>query len=160
MIKAILACDEKWGIGKDDDLPWPHNPNDLGWFKNTTMGGCVAMGKATWDSLPKKPLPGRNNIVVTSSENDKKGPYHFLTFDQCESHLLSMSKIQDVWVIGGARLFNSLIHIIDELHLSRIEGVYDCDTFLPQDIIEDRFVLEEVIDDQDKNLYIEVWGKK
>lgn len=160
MIKAILACDEAWGIGKDGDLPWPHNPNDLGWFKTTTMGGCVAMGKATWDSLPKKPLPGRNNIVVTSSENDKKGPYHFLTFDQCESHLLSMSKIQDVWVIGGARLFNSLIHIIDELHLSRIEGVYDCDTFLPQDIIEDRFVLEEVQDDQDKNLYIEVWGKK
>lgn len=160
MIKAILACDEAWGIGKDGDLPWPYNPNDLGWFKDTTMGGCVAMGKATWDSLPKKPLPGRNNIVVTSSQDDKSGPYHFLTFDQCESHLLSMSKIQDVWVIGGARLFNSLIHIIDELHLSRIEGRYECDTFLPQDIIEDEFVMEQVNDYPDKNLYIEIWGKK
>ena len=70
MIRAILACDEDWGIGKAGTLPWPHNPADLKWFKETTSGGVVAMGKATWDSLPNKPLPNRNNIVITSSSDD------------------------------------------------------------------------------------------
>ena len=74
MIRAILACDQDWGIGKDGDLPWPHNPDDLKWFKEQTTGSVVAMGKRTWDSLPTKPLPNRNNVVVTSSEGDKDGP--------------------------------------------------------------------------------------
>lgn len=161
MIKAILACDEKWGIGKDGNLPWPHNPEDLKWFKETTVGGVVAMGKTTWDSLPTKPLPNRNNIVVTSSQSDYNGgSYHFVKFKNAKIELLNMSKLQTVWVIGGAQLFNSLIDIIDELHLSRIEGVYDCDTFLPEDVIEDNFYMKEVNHYEDKNLYIEVWGKK
>ena len=57
MIKAILACDDEWGIGKNGDLPWPHNPADLRWFKNNTLNSVIVMGKSTWDSLPRKPLP-------------------------------------------------------------------------------------------------------
>ena len=70
MIKAILACDEEWGIGKDGDLPWPHNSADLKWFKDNTVNGIVVMGKSTWDSLPRKPLPKRKNIVVTRTKLD------------------------------------------------------------------------------------------
>ena len=62
-IKAILACDADWGIGKDGDLPWPHNPADLKWFKQSTLNHTVVMGKATWDSLPVKPLPNRVNVL-------------------------------------------------------------------------------------------------
>ena len=72
MIKAILACDQDWGIGKDGDLPWPHNTEDLKWFKESTIGGVVVMGKSTWNSLPRKPLPNRKNIIITSSEQDKE----------------------------------------------------------------------------------------
>lgn len=160
MIKAILACDQDWGIGKNNNLPWPYNANDLQWFKQQTMGGVVAMGKNTWDSLPQKPLPGRNNVVITSSEKDKNGPYHFLTFDQAESHLKSMAVLTDVWIIGGAQLLVSLIDIVGEIHLSRIEGKYDCDVFLPEDLIIDKFELLEVQDKPDKRLYIEIWGRK
>ena len=67
-VKAILACDADWGIGKDGNLPWPHNPADLKWFKQSTLNHTVVMGKATWDSLPVKPLPNRVNVVVSSSD--------------------------------------------------------------------------------------------
>lgn len=160
MIRAILACDEAWGIGKAGGLPWPYNANDLQWFKQQTMGKVVAMGKSTWDSLPVQPLPGRNNIVITSSEKDKNGPYHFVKFDQAETSLKSMAVLTDVWIIGGAKLFNSLIDIVGEIHLSRIEGKYDCDTFLPEQVIEEKFELLEVQDQPEKNLYIEIWGRK
>lgn len=134
MIRAILACDEKWGIGKNGVLPWPNNSADLKWFKESTMGGVVVMGKTTWDSLPEKskPLPGRNNIVVTSSIKDKDGPYHFVKFENAKDHIVSMSKLQPVWIIGGAKLFESMIDIMDEIWLSNIAGEYDCDTFLPK----------------------------
>ena len=66
MIRAILACDENWGIGKSGALPWPHNPADLKWFKASTLNHTIVMGKATWDSLPVKPLSNRVNVVVSS----------------------------------------------------------------------------------------------
>jgi len=155
LIRAILACDDDWGIGKDGDLPWPHNPADLKWFKECTTGGVVAMGKATWDSLPTKPLPNRNNIIVTSSEMDKDGPYHFLTFDQASANLKSMAKLQDVWVIGGAQLVNGLFPIIDEIWLSRINGTYDCDVFLPRYRIETTFSL--VSSKKEGDIYVDKW---
>jgi len=67
VIRAILACDEEWGIGRDNDLPWPHMQRDLAWFKQCTSNSTVAMGRKTWDSLPRKPLPNRKNIVVSNS---------------------------------------------------------------------------------------------
>jgi len=155
MIRAILACDEDWGIGKDGDLPWPNNPADLKWFKENTIGGVVVMGKATWDSLPTKPLPNRNNVVVTSSEYDKKGPYHFLTFDQSKSHVKAMAKLQDVWIIGGAHLVEGLLPIIDEIWLSRIQGTYDCDTFLPRGLIELTFELYS--SQLEGDVYVDKW---
>jgi dihydrofolate reductase len=156
MIRAILACDDDWGIGKDGDLPWPHNPADLKWFKENTSGGVVAMGKATWDSLPTKPLPNRNNIVITTSEKDKDGSYHFLTFNKAKSYLVSMSQMQDVWVIGGAKLVEGLLPIINEIWLSRIKGTYGCDIFLPRDIIESTFELFS--SQKEGDVYIDKWG--
>jgi dihydrofolate reductase len=123
MIRAILACDEDWGIGKNNTLPWPYNPADLKWFKETTTGGVVAMGKATWDSLPNKPLPNRNNIVITSSSDDYNGGgYHYVKFETAQTELVNMNRLQDVWVIGGAQLVEGLLPIIDEIWLSRIPG--------------------------------------
>ena len=81
MIKAILACDDEWGIGKNGDLPWPHNPADLRWFKNNTLNSVVVMGKSTWDSLPRKPLPNRENLIVTTSKQEfGNDDYEFIKF--------------------------------------------------------------------------------
>ena len=156
MIRAILACDEDWGIGKAGTLPWPHNPADLKWFKENTLGGVVAMGKATWDSLPNKPLPNRNNIVVTSDENDYNGGgYHYVKFNKAKTELVNMDKLQDVWIIGGAKLVDGMLDIIDEIWLSRISGTYDCDTFLPRDLIETTFTLSS--SQREGDVYVDKW---
>lgn len=160
MIRAILACDDNWGIGKNGTLPWPHNAADQRWFKETTMGGVVAMGKTTWDDpdMPK-PLPGRNNVVITSSEKDKdNGSYHFIKFDSAAESLIEMNKLQNVWVIGGAKLVESLLPIIDEIWLSRIQGTYDCDTFLPRSKIEELYTL--VDSGKQGDVYIDVWRQR
>ena len=64
MISIIVAVSEDWGIGKDNELLW-HISEDLKRFKRLTIGKTVLMGKRTWESLPRKPLTGRKNIVLT-----------------------------------------------------------------------------------------------
>ena len=159
MIRAILACDEDWGIGRDGGLPWPNNSADLNWFKETTMGGVVAMGKNTWDSLPNKPLPGRNNVVITSSEQDKdQGSYHFVKFENAAVELANMNRLQNVWIIGGSQLFIGLIDILDEIWLSRIQGTYNCDTFLPGTLIQENFTLTD--SSLRGDVYVDIWTRR
>ena len=156
MIKAILACDQDWGIGKDGDLPWPHNTEDLKWFKESTIGGVVVMGKSTWNSLPRKPLPNRKNIIITSSEQDKEQDgCQFIKFNIAKKELVNMSKSQDVWIIGGAKLVKGLLDIIDEFHLSRIQGSYDCDTFLSKSLIIQKYELAE--SGKRGGVYVDIW---
>ena len=156
MIKAILACDQDWGIGKDGDLPWPHNTEDLKWFKESTIGGVVVMGKSTWNSLPRKPLPNRENIIITSSEQDKEQDgCQFIKFKIAKKELVNMSKSRDVWIIGGAKLVKGLLDIIDEFHLSRIQGSYDCDTFLSKSLIIQKYELAE--SGKRGSVYVDIW---
>src|SRR6056297_2465575 len=74
MINAILACDDRGGIGKDGMLPWPKCEEDLAYFKRMTDGKTVIMGSSTWQSkgMPK-PLPNRRNVVVTLSPEKHPG---------------------------------------------------------------------------------------
>jgi dihydrofolate reductase len=158
MIKAILACDQAWGIGKDGDLPWPKNLDDLAWFKESTTGDVVVMGRKTWESLPRKPLPGRTNAIVTTQPIENALGNIVVDIDGLLKILPQMTtNTQNVWIIGGARLIDGLWDIIDEIHLSRIEGTYNCDTFLPENKILNDFKLSEV---HDSTLYIETWTKK
>src|SRR5664280_3094297 len=69
MISIIVAVSEDWGIGKDNELLW-HISEDLKRFKKLTSGNAVIMGKKTWESLPRRPLPGRKNIVLTDDPNE------------------------------------------------------------------------------------------
>lgn len=156
MIRAILACDEDWGIGKDGDLPWPHNPADLKWFKENTLGGVVVMGGATWRSLPRKPLPGRENVVITRRDDIKAEVV--VDLKSAFKILPQMNFTKDVWIIGGAKLVESCLDIIDEIWLSRISGTYECDTFLPRTLIEETFRLH--ISEIQNDVYVEVWRKR
>ena len=159
MINAILACDENWGIGKDGDLPWPHNSADLKWFKESTIDGAVVMGKSTWDSLPFKPLKERQNLVVTSSVLEPTiTNYEFVEFSDIRHKLIKISKTKKVWIIGGARLIDGLMDSINEFHLSRISGVYNCDTFLPKKLIKERYKLTK--SDKRDGVSVDIWCKK
>ena len=156
MIRAILACDEKWGIGKAGALPWPHNPADLKWFKQSTLNHTVVMGKATWDSLPVKPLPNRVNVVVSSS--DILAKVDVLSITDLRRRLSSMDTEQDVWIIGGARLIEGMMDYIDEFHLSQINGTYNCDTFLPSTVIQELYTLTSSQFHED--VYVDIWSKR
>ena len=155
MIRAILACDDEWGIGKDGDLPWPHNPADLKWFKENTLGSYVIMGRKTWESLPKRPLPKRHNVVVSSTEIEDAA----YTFNkEYQRRIVDLNYEFPVWIIGGAKLVESCLDIIDEVWLSRISGTYDCDTFLPRSLIEEKFRLS--VSEKQNDVYVEVWEKR
>lgn len=155
MIRAILACDDDWGIGKDGDLPWPHNPADLKWFKENTLGGVVVMGGATWRSLPRKPLPGRENVVITRRDDIEADVV--VDMKSAQKILPQMNFTKDVWIIGGAHIVNSLLPYIDEIWLSRIKGTYNCDTFLPRDLIETTFELFS--SERDGGVYVDKWRR-
>jgi len=162
MIKAILACDDDWGIGKAGTLPWPHNSADLKWFKQMTVGSTVVMGRKTWDSLPVKPLPNRKNIVVSSNRvegaditiGNINGPVRFSNI------VIPMLKpVGDIWIIGGATLIESCMDTINEFYLNMIVGNYDCDVFLPRDLIMSQFVQADV-EHTNTDLNITRWIRK
>lgn len=166
MIKAIFACDDKWGIGKNNSLPWSRNSADLRWFRQCTDGQAVVMGRKTWESLPIRPLPNRINLVITSKNAEHYTPMPHGTYsgkDVCKIVKDVIEKrysgIDDLWIIGGAQLFESCIPIIDEVYLSRIEGDYDCDVFLPKWKLMRNFTLDTQQFTKE-NLYIQKWIKR
>lgn len=131
MIRAILAHDKHWGIGKNNDLPWPKNSEDLKWFKESTNGSTVVMGRSTWESLPFKPLSNRHNIVVSSKMKIQYG-VEIIRQDIYKSRMNTISQYEDVWIIGGSQLVNSSLDIIDELWLNNVGKNYNCDVHLPK----------------------------
>ena len=159
MIRAIFACDENWGIGKNGTLPWPHQAEDQRWFARMTKGSTVVMGRITWEDpdMPK-PLPNRENIVISSQEVSS-GYDQKLTLEEALVELPKINFNKDIWVIGGSQMLTLLLGIIDEIHLSRIKGKYDCDTFLPGTLIEENFSLTDSRP-HGENLYIDVWEKR
>lgn len=140
MIRAILACDFKGGIGRKGYLPWPSNKKDLAHFKQLTSGCTVVMGRGTWEGkgMPK-PLPNRHNVVVSSDPNYVADGAEVIHGDIPE-HLTRLAQSNTVFVIGGGVLVNQLLDHIQIFHLTRITGEYDCDAFIDLEAIEQKFV--------------------
>jgi dihydrofolate reductase len=121
-MKLIIACDPNGGIGLNNQLPWDRLDGDLTRFKHLTKEGVVIMGRNTWESLPKKPLPNRLNFVVTSAS--------VLEGAITIKSLAPLENYSSAWIIGGAKLINSSWQFIDQVHLSRTHVQYHCDTFI------------------------------
>lgn len=157
MIRAIFACDNDWGIGRGNQLPWPNNPSDLKWFKENTLNSVIVMGRITWESLPKKPLPNRMNVVIGSG--DIEGADISISGDpeMALDYIKEMFDDTDIWIIGGAQTLELMFPIVDEIWLSRISGSYDCDTFLPRTYIELSYSI--IQSEKQNDLYIEKWRK-
>lgn len=132
-IFAIVAHDESMGIGKDGQLPW-YEPEDLKRFARLTKGHSVLMGRKTWESLPKKPLPLRTNIVCSRYAEFLQLPKGVLKFEDAEEAILSLKKKSDeniLWVIGGAEIYKTTIDLWDKLYVTKIPRTHDCDVFFP-----------------------------
>jgi dihydrofolate reductase len=123
-MKAVIACDPKGGIGYENKLPWSNIQGDLPRFKHLTQGQVVVMGRNTWESLPKKPLLGRLNFIVTSQNL-------VLPFGAIQvPNLNHFTEYKEAWLIGGSQLIKSSWHLIDEVHLTKTFTEYTCDTFI------------------------------
>ena len=130
MISAIVAVDNNWGIGYNGDL-LEHIPEDLKYFKALTTGHGVVMGRKTWDSLPKKPLPDRTNIIISNKGNLllENGAIRL----NLDDFLLGIADFEDdVFVIGGGSIYNQLLPFCDRVYVTKIYKDHDnVDTYFP-----------------------------
>lgn len=130
MINIIVAIAKNNVIGKNNEIPW-HYPEDLQYFKEVTMGKNVLMGSKTFYSIIKrlgKPLPGRNNIVLT---RNKDFSYPGVTvINDLESFLKSQT--DDIFIIGGSSIYRQTLAYADKLYITFIDEEYEGDTFFPE----------------------------
>lgn len=135
MIKMILASNTNGGIGFEGKLPW-HIPEDLQYFKSVTDGQTVIMGRKTFESLPfEDGLPNRSNILISSNYYVGKRCLNFKDLTSIKTYITMKEPLLrgDIWVIGGASIYEQLFPYVEEIHHSVIYGDYECDTFVDTD---------------------------
>lgn len=144
MIIGIVAIAKNYAIGKDGKLPW-HYSADLKFFKRTTIGNAVVMGMHTWQSIGK-PLPERLNIILSRTSEVDLQPGVLLQRSRDEVVELSRYLKGDVFIIGGAKTFESFAGTVDEWIVTHIpETVEDADVFMPADFL-DPFTVRDTLD--------------
>lgn len=138
-ITIIVACDQKRIIGQKGKLPW-RMPEDLQIFKKRTMGHAVIMGRKTWESLPKKPLEGRANVVISRTkwqppDHPEYGPHYFGDIKTAidEISKWAIYKDKDIYIIGGSQIYESALNngLVDRIIMSKIKGDYEGDVSFP-----------------------------
>ena len=116
MITLVLAMARNGVIGKNGAIPW-RLADDLKRFKQLTLGKPVVMGRKTWDSLPRKPLPGRDNIVVTRQEHwSADGAIAVSSLGQ------ALARGGDMSVIGGGEIYREALPRADRIELTEVHG--------------------------------------
>ncbi|MBQ2291184.1 MAG: dihydrofolate reductase [Paludibacteraceae bacterium] len=130
MLSIIVAISENYAIGKSDDLLC-YLPDDLKHFKALTTGATVVMGKKTFFSLPRRPLPNRRNIVLT---RDTTFTYENTEVAHSIEELLNIVDANEqVFIIGGGEVYRQFIPLVNELHITHIHHCWeDADTFFPE----------------------------
>jgi len=140
MITIIVAIDRNNGIGYKNSL-LANIPGDLPRFREITMGHCLIMGKMTWESLPKKPLTGRQNIVLTDNELDC-----FECADTARSidEALGICKPgKEIFIIGGGSVYRQFMPLADRLLVTHMDAGFTADTFFPEISPADWYVTEK-----------------
>ncbi len=134
-ISLIAARGRNNVIGADGDLPWRLS-TDLKLFKAVTKGKPVIMGRKTWESLPRKPLPGRLNIVVTRQAGYRAEGAHVVgdmgaAFDEAFVRA-NMDRVDEVFVIGGAQIYTAAMALADRLYLTEVDAAPPGEAYFPE----------------------------
>jgi len=163
MISIIVAASENNAIGKDNQLLW-NLPNDLKFFKNTTWGLPVIMGRKSFESVGK-PLPGRINIVITrQSDWTAEGVIVVKDLDDALQKAAE-TNCKEIFIIGGGEIYKQSMEITDRIYLTRVHAVInDADAFFPA-IDDNKWALKsnEDFDFDAKHAYaysFQIWEKK
>ena len=161
-ISLIVAASENNAIGKNNQLLWSL-PNDMKFFKNTTWGMAVIMGRKTYESVDK-PLPGRFNIVITRQADWRAEGVIVARDLQDALKKAAATNCNEVFVIGGGEIYKWAMSITDKIYITRIHATLDGDTFFPA-IAESQWRLEfnDDFEKDEKHKYaysFQTWLKK
>lgn len=126
MIYHVVAVANNRVIGKNNRLPW-HFSADLKFFKHLTMGQTVLMGRKTFESIGK-PLPGRENFVLSRNPSNDTGSRFFNSVKEA----VGAVKTEKCFIIGGAQIFEQTMDLVDGIYMTRIYADYEGDTFYPE----------------------------
>lgn len=134
-VALIVAMDLDRGIGKNNDLMW-HLPADMRFFKETTSGHIVVLGRKNYESIPERfrPLPNRENAVLTRNTSfEAPGCTVFYSLENCLEHYSAETE-RTVFIIGGGEIYRQALEldVIDEMFITHVEKHYDADTFFPE----------------------------
>ena len=154
MIKIIVAVDEAWAIGRDNDLLFKL-PNDMRAFKAATTNKVVVCGRKTLESFPEgKPLKNRSTICLCSKENNRDDCYCINDINELRKLITELSKTQDVYIIGGGGLYKEMLSICDEIIVTKVRANGNGTVFFPNLDFDSNFVLRHCSEDIIDNGYI------
>ena len=146
-MKLIVAVDKNWAIGKDNKIMWSITA-DLKFFRETTLGNIIIMGKKTLESFPQgKPLKDRVNIVITRDKD-----YHVegaVVVHSIDEALVEIGKHKgEAYVVGGESIYRAMLPLCDEALVTKINHGYDADSYFPN-LDEDReWIMTKISEEQ------------
>ena len=135
-------------IGRDGDIPW-HLPEDFKWFKQTTMGGILVMGRKTYESIGR-PLPGRQTVVLSRSATQIEG----VQIIRDLSEIQTLVGNQTIWLAGGGEIYAQLLPHCSELYLTRVHRECEGDALFPS--FEDQFSFSKKLQ-ENSDFTVELW---
>jgi len=150
-LKAIAAMTENRVIGNKGEIPW-HLPEDFKWFKQTTMGHILVMGRKTYESIGR-PLPGRETFVLSRTPREIPGVRTFKDLSLLE-HL---ETDKTIWIAGGSEIYQQMLPKCSELYLTRVHRQVEGDTYFPT--FENHFKLADTLFSH-ADFEIERWVQK
>ena len=151
-ITLIIAVSTNNAIGNNNQLLW-HLPNDLKFFKNTTWGFPVIMGRKTFESV-NKPLPGRINIVITANPDWKMDGVITASGLQDAIDKAISTNCKEIFIIGGGEIYRQSIGIADKIYLTQVHATIEGDTFFP--VLDEKnweLVFNEDFKENKKHMY-------
>ena len=155
MIISILSADKKWGIGKRNGLLFSL-PMDMKFFRTTTSGHVVAMGENTLLSFPgSKPLKNRTHIVLSADPtHNYEGVINVHSFDEFLQKIKEFSLSEDVYIIGGASIYNQMIPYVDMVLLTKVDEDGKAEVFFHNLDEDSNFICSESGEPLDDNGHI------
>ena len=130
VIALIVAVAENGVIGREGKLPW-RIPEDMKWFRERTAGKPLIMGRKTWESFPKRPLPGRTNIVITRDRGyQAEGAVVVVSFEAALD-VAAGEEPDEVMVLGGAEIYRLALPRATRIYLTRVHAAVEGDTYFP-----------------------------
>jgi dihydrofolate reductase len=130
IVALIVAVAENGVIGRDNALPW-RIPEDMKWFVARTKGKPCVMGRKTWESFPKRPLPGRTNIVVTRDAAYRAEGAVVVPSLQAALDVAAAEEPDEIMVLGGAEIYRLVLPMADRIYLTSVHGDVAGDTVFP-----------------------------